>query len=691
MEAKPNDSSDKTPDFRRLRGYAFDPSLSLRMDTVEVNTITYKVEWEKLLPVNSELEKTYPSGEYVEIVDYDPASGLFYPPVNLNNPFVLAQDGLDPSVSDPMFHQQMVYAVVMVTIKNFEKALGRKILWSNYEYRTPTKDNPTKGKATKATSDYDIKNVFVGRLRIYPHALRQANAYYNPMKKALLFGYFPATPANAGLQIPGGTVFTCLSHDIIAHEVTHAILDGLHRRYIEPTHPDTRAFHEAFADIIALFQHFTFSEVLKHQISKTRGNLDSQNLLGQLAQEFGKAMGNYGSLRDAIGHTDTTTKEWIPHTPSPDEYNTTMEFHDRGSILVAAIFEAFLNIYKQRIASLLRIATEGTGILPDGELHPDLVNELANKASKIAGNVLKICVRALDYCPPVNITFGDYLRGILTADRDLVPDDEKDYRIAFIEAFQRRGIFPRGLKSMSVEVLCYKEYPALQAQEDLESKFVEFLKNFREHVTYQTDREEIYNITREFISGGKRARAGLHGRIFAKFLRDDSKSRSRFGELSGMLFPTTQKECDDLGLVFSGTYNTAKYQVSNLWLANRVSPDGKVVNHVIVTLQQQRGVIGNIDENNMFSVKGYFPIVADDNFPEGGFIFRGGATLIFDLDKDCLKYAIKKDISDKERMEQQFRYMFGERSNEDATYFDSTTLSGLSGPFAFMHSFPHNH
>jgi hypothetical protein len=152
---------------------------------------------------------------------------------------------------------------------------------------------------------------FVPRLRVYPHALRQANAYYDPHRKALLFGYFQASPANPQLQLPGGTVFTCLSHDIIAHETTHAILDGLHRRYIAPTHPDTRAFHEAFADLVALFQHFSFPDVLKHQIARTRGDLSQENLLGQLAQQFGPATGGYGSLRDAIGEYDDQGR-WKP-------------------------------------------------------------------------------------------------------------------------------------------------------------------------------------------------------------------------------------------------------------------------------------------------------------------------------------------------------------------------------------------
>jgi len=102
-------------------------------------------------------------------------------------------------------------------------------------------------------------------------------------------------------------------------------------------------------------------------------------------------------------------------------------------------------------------------------------------------------------------------------------------------------------------------------------------------------------------------------------------------------------------------------------------------------------VIAEIDEDDIFRIKGYFVIDNGKKFPDGGFIFRGGATLIFDLDKECLKYAIKKDIDNKERIEQQFRYNFGEEASEDAIYFDDETLSALSGPFAFMHTFSHNH
>lgn len=483
----------KIPASRKLKGYAFDPSLSLKIDTAAINEIVYKVPWEELT--------SGPAGEYVEVVDYDPSVGKFYTPVNLDDRYILAQDGIEPSESNPQFHQQMVYAVAMTTIMNFEKALGRKILWA----------------PQRVTGD-DYEH-YVQRLRVYPHALRDSNAYYSPLKKSLLFGYFAATPADEAMHMPDSLVFTCLSHDIIAHETTHAILDGMHSSYNEPTNPDVLAFHEAFADIVALFQHFTFPEVLKHQIARTRGDLASQNLLGQLAQEFGSAIGHYGSLRDAIGKLNEITRKWEPIVPDPNEYRTVMEPHARGSILVAAVFEAFLNIYKNRVADLLRIASNGSGILPDGELHTDLVNRLAQEASKSAGHILTMCIRALDYCPPVDITFGDYLRAIITADFDLVQEDSLNYRLAFIDAFRRRGIYPEHIKTLSEDSLrytdldiCYdadkKQIGQLQtnviASEsggiDTETTqllgiILKFLREYGDAVKYETRRQKIYEKT----------------------------------------------------------------------------------------------------------------------------------------------------------------------------------------------------
>ena len=94
-----NQIPNKKPPFRKLRGYAFDPSLSLKIDTVAINDLVYKIPWEELDPG--------PSGEYVEVIDYDPTVNKFYRAVDLDDDYILAQDGLDPSESNPQFHQQI--------------------------------------------------------------------------------------------------------------------------------------------------------------------------------------------------------------------------------------------------------------------------------------------------------------------------------------------------------------------------------------------------------------------------------------------------------------------------------------------------------------------------------------------------------------------------------------------------------
>src|SRR6185295_9289599 len=133
---------------------------------------------------------------------------------------------------------------------------------------------------------------------------------------------------------------------------------------------------------VALFQHFSVPEALRHQVAKTRGDLTKQSLLGELAQQFGQGIGHYGALRSAIG--DTTTGEWHPLDPKKEDYQTATEAHDRGAVLVAAIFDAFLKIYQKRTVDLIRLATGGTGVLPLGDIPHTLVERLAIEASKTA-------------------------------------------------------------------------------------------------------------------------------------------------------------------------------------------------------------------------------------------------------------------------------------------------------------------
>jgi hypothetical protein len=197
---------------------------------------------------------------------------------------------------------------------------------------------------------------------------------------------------------------------------------------------------------------------LAHQIGKTRKFAEPQ-LPGELAQQFGQASGLRRALRSAISKFDPDTGQWNLK-PDPSAFQRETEPH-AGGLAVAAVFDAFLSIYETRIADLLRLATSGTGVLQSGTVHPDLVGRLRDEAVKSAQHVLCMCVRALDYCPPVDLTFGDYLRALITADFDLVPNDTHKYRVAFVEAFRRRGIYPRHLPTLSVDSLVWR-----QAEED---------------------------------------------------------------------------------------------------------------------------------------------------------------------------------------------------------------------------------
>jgi hypothetical protein len=573
----------------------------------------------------------------------DPASDCYYDPVDLNEADLLAQDGLPPSSSNPQFHQQMVYAVVMTTIRNFERAIGRPVMWSD---RSPE----DMGKKWSKLTEKDRRNLFVEKLIVYPHALREANAYYSPKKKALLFGYFPATATASGNIYPEGVVFSSLSHDIVAHETTHAILDGIHPRFIEVTQPQGLAFHEAFADIVAMFQHFTFRDVVRDQIAKTRGDLGVDNLLGQLAQEFGQAIGGHGSLRNALGDKGDDGK-WQRRRPDPTKIHSETEPHALGTILVSAVFDAFVTIYNSRIRDLKRIASDGTGILREGELHPDLINRLAVEAVKVANQVLTMCIRALDYCPPVDIDFGDYLRALITADRDVVKDDSRDYRLAFIDAFRQHGIYPRHLRTLSEESLTWEDADGVRGYRKIAS-LGNTLQGFYSNLNRTWDRKRRW-ATMRF------QRAKLHEQLQAKFWADIKDKRLQ--RLTGLDFDITKRQKDD---------DVVRFEIHSISPVQRQRQDGTVLNQVIFSILQKRPL--------------------DWDKPDGKLVY-GGCTVIIDLDKNAgrgeIRYLIRKPLYDQEGVDG--------RITKARDYFDNHANTSLAAtynaemndePFAMLHT-----
>ena len=131
---------------RRLRVYALDPSVGKSLDSIAVNETTLSVPWDDK---PSEPLRPGPVGEYLEVVDVDPASNKVYDPVDLNDEQLLAQEGWPPSEGNPQFHQQMVYAVAMTTIMHFEQALGRRRSGHRDLLRQATRMTRIRSKCTR--------------------------------------------------------------------------------------------------------------------------------------------------------------------------------------------------------------------------------------------------------------------------------------------------------------------------------------------------------------------------------------------------------------------------------------------------------------------------------------------------------------------------------------------------------------
>jgi hypothetical protein len=348
-----------------------------------------------------------PTGDRFAVVDYDVSRRLLRPAADLaKGPShypgwgfedQLAEASDHAILTDPAIHAQNVYAIAARTLAQFEFALGRPVPWS-----------------------------FGGHhLSLVPHAFAEANAYYSDADQALYFGYFPGRKQNE-------TVYTCLSHDIVAHETTHAVLDGLRSRFIAPGLPDQAAFHEGFADVVALLSIFSAQEVVAQLLGGsggqrlTRADVDPDRLkrtsLVKLAEQMGDALyaqrGN--GLRRSVGLQPTLA--W----KDPDNH-AWEEPHRRGEILVAAVMQALLLMWRSRLEALIQA---------------DVLDRdrAAEEGSVAAQHLLQMMIRAIDYTPPVEFEFADFLTAALVSDEEVSPDDRHGYRPALKDAFGRFGI-----------------------------------------------------------------------------------------------------------------------------------------------------------------------------------------------------------------------------------------------------------
>lgn len=569
---KPYDRRAFDPIYRPLRIFSLDPSQSRLEGAIAV----VDVPFEPLMPG--------PRGRLFEVDTLDHARNVRYAPVDLDARDVLITRGREPSPADAQFHQQMVYAVCSSVYAAFKAALGRNLAWGFGAA-------PGEAGVPEDTKD----PAFPLRLKLVPHAMWEKNAYYSPAGGEIRFGYYRAREDSDAKNPPGGYVFTCLSHDIIVHEFTHALLHGLRGLYLIPTRPDVLAFHEGFGDLVAIFQHFAYREVVAAAIATCGPGIDHAAVLGELARQFGYTTSadaaHKAPLRSAI---DVSLSDQRPQ----QQYDSKLEMHALGSVLVSAVFEAFVTLFRRKTVRYIRLATNGSGVLGAGALPHDLQLLLADEASELASQILNLCIRAIDYCPPVDIEFGDYLRAVITADAELVADDPWAYREALVNAFGRRGIYPSGVGNLSEDSLRWRgpwrpiKIPELHFAE----------------LRFSGD-------------PALAARAG-----------DLRKQADALGHVA-----TDESYFEAFGLARPDEREYGVPCVQSIRTARRVGPDGQVLFDVVAEITQERR------------------ITAPDGSPT---TLPGGATVIVDPE-GSVRYAIVKNVASPDRLEQFQTYLAG--------------------------------
>lgn len=114
------------------------------------------------------------------------------------------------------------------------------------------------------------------------------------------------------------------------------------------------------------------------------------------------------------------------------------------------MFDAFFSVYLSRTDNLFRIYRAG-GRPQSDDLPGPLADELAFYACDTAQMFFRLCARALDYCLPVDLKFGDFLRALITVSKDLHPSF--GIRDAFMEAFRLCGIYPENASFFSEDAV----------------------------------------------------------------------------------------------------------------------------------------------------------------------------------------------------------------------------------------------
>jgi hypothetical protein len=246
-----------------------------------------------------------------------------------------------------------------------------------------------------------------------------------------------------------------------------------------------------------------------------------------------------------------------------------------------------------------------------------------------------ICIRALDYCPPVDLDFGDYLRALITADHDLVPSDPWGYRVAIAESFRKRAIFPSNLITFGEETLLW-----------LKPEGVHVDKLFR------NTGEQLERLASEFVNldpgPGQRAVPAADARQQRFESSRDVRMKlhkSMSDYIAGLQGPDRENLARQIGLDLSE--GRPSFEVHTVALAERQGPDGRMIQQFVVTLVQCRTRSEAGKEVELWS----------------------GATVLLERSDRSIRYIIRKSAYNRQRVQENSAFAAQQIASENP-YFD---------------------
>ncbi len=188
-------------------------------------------------------------------------------------------------------------------------------------------------------------------LRLRPYQLPPRVTAYSRKDRAVGF----SRPMSSGA--PADKLFECRSMEIVGHEVGHAILDGLRPAWrVNALHTQTRALHEAWADLVGLFVALSHRELI-HGALDASGELAADNTFCVFGERRQVTISAPGVRRLDNDHTVADAADHRVNYPG---LGKGFDFHFVSTIVTGLVYDAL-------VALAARHRGEGEG--PEEALH----------------------------------------------------------------------------------------------------------------------------------------------------------------------------------------------------------------------------------------------------------------------------------------------------------------------------------